>query len=340
MVPQRKGNGVMRKTQSFAARRMIVGLERRIVLVSSVLVAATLVANLAPRVPAIPPDTWDQAFEVIPLPAAPAAVDEHVTVRANSVAKLAAVFQRFGYDLDTVRARGLVPRVYLASLPPDLSEMPDVDERKMTFIQMMLPLVLQVNETIAHDRARIRALRDEFARSHALKPRDAEWLHDISATYGLDQDADFDELLMRADVVPASLAVAQAALESGWGTSRFAHEGKALFGQYVWGAATDGIVPHDREDGKTHKIKAFDSLTDAISAYARNLDVNPAYEGFRKARAAMRAKGLDPDGYELAEQLTNYSELRGAYVKMVRRVIDMNALSRFDDVRLASRRAL
>jgi Bax protein len=335
----------MRKTKSFAARRMVVGLERRIVLVSAVLVAATLVANLAPRVPMVPSATWDQAFEVIPLPAPPTVVasstpDEHVTVRANSVAKLVAVFQRFGYDLDTVRARGQVPRVYLATLPPDLPDMPDVDERKLTFIQMMLPLVLKVNETISHDRARILELRDQFARHRELKPRDAEWLHDISATYGLDQDADFDELLLRVDVVPTSLAVAQAAIESGWGTSRFAHEGKALFGQYVWGASSDGLVPHDREDGKTHKIKAFDSLADAIKAYALNLDVNPAYEGFRKARAAMRAKGLDLDGYDLAAQLVNYSELRGAYVKSVRRVIDMNSLSQFDDVRLASRRAL
>lgn len=327
--------------KSFAARRVIVGLERRVVLVSAVMVAATLVANLAPRVPAIPPDTWDQAFEVIPLPAAPpppapVASDEHVTVRASSVAKLAAVFQRFGYDLDTVRAGGLVPRVYLATLPPDLPDMPDSDVRKLTFIQMVLPLVLHVNETIAHDRDRIRNLREEFVRAHRLKDGDAAWLHGVSVGYGLDQDADFDELLRRVDVVPPSLAVAQAALESGWGTSRIAHEGKALFGQYT----IDGQGPAQSEEAKNYRVKYFATLTDAVKSYTANLNTNAAYEQFRKARAVMRAQGVDPDGYDLAKEIVNYSERRGAYVKEIRRLIDINALSRFDDVRLATRRAL
>jgi len=324
---------------STAARRVIVGLERRAVVVSAVLVAATLVANLAPRMPTISPDIWDEAFERIPLPAAPQTADEAVTVRGVSMAKLTAMFQRYGYDLDTVRAQGLVPRVYLATLPPDLPNMPDTDERKLAFIKMVLPLVLHVNESIAQDRTRILSLRDQFARTKGLRESDADWLHNVATAYGLDQDADFDELLRRVDVVPTSLAVAQAAIESGWGTSRYAHEGKALFGQYMWGGGS-GMVPRDREDGKNHKVKSFGSLADAVKAYTFNLNANPAYEGFRKARAAMRAKDVDPDGYDLAETISNYSELRGAYVKAVRRVIDMNQLSRFDDVRLSSRLAL
>jgi Bax protein len=229
-----------------------------------------------------------------------------------------------------------VPRVYLATLPADLPDMPDSDERKLTFIQMMLPLVLHVNETISHDRARIGQLRDQFNRSHMLKPKDAEWLREISASYGLDQDADFDELLRRVDVVPPSLAVAQAALESGWGTSRIAHAGKALFGQYT----PDGQGPAQSDDLKNYRVKYFSTLTDAVQSYATNLNTNAAYENFRKARAKMRAQGLDPDGYDLAKQIVNYSERRGEYVKAVRKLIDMNALSQFDDVRLASRRAL
>jgi len=324
---------------STAARRVIVGLERRVVLVSTVLVAATLVANLAPRVPTISPDLWDEAFERIPLPAAPQVAEETITVRANSMAKLTALFQRYGYDLDSVRAHGLVPRVYLATLPPDLPNMPDTDERKLAFIQMVLPLVLHVNEDIAHDRIRVVTLQREYARTKTLGEGDAEWLRGISAAYGLDQDDDFDELLRRVDVIPTSLAVAQAAIESGWGTSRYAHEGKALFGQYIWGGGA-GMVPRDREDGKTHKVKSFGSLADAVKAYTSNHNVNPAYEGLRKARAAMRIKEIDPDGYDLAETISNYSELRGAYVKAIRRVIDMNQLSRFDDVRLSSHLAL
>jgi len=326
---------------SVAARRVVVGLERRVVLLGAVLLAATGVANFAPRVPPVAPDTWDYAFETIALPApaqtgVPQQPDDHVTVRAGSVAKLTTVFQRFGYDLDTVRARGLVPRVYLAILPPDLADLPDSDERKVTFIKMVLPLVLHVNETIANDRTRILALRTEFQRMGALKNDDAEWLRGLSASYGLDQDADFDELLRRVDVVPPSLAVAQAALESGWGTSRIAHAGKALFGQY----AMNGAGPAQNEEAKNYRVKYFATLSDAVRSYAANLNSHAAYERFRKARAQMRARGVAPDGYDLAAEIVNYSELRGDYVKAVRRLIDINALSRFDDVRLASRQAL
>jgi Bax protein len=290
------------------------------------------------------PETWDHAFETITLPTTPTAPqlgflpqsDDHVTVRPGSVAKLATVFQRFGYDLESVRSHGLVPRVYLAMLPPDLASLPDSDQRKAAFIKTVLPLVLHVNETIAHDRARILALRTEFARARTLKVGDAEWLRGVSSSYGLDQDADFDELLLRVDVVPPSLAVAQAALESGWGTSRIAHEGKALFGQY----AMYGEGPAQGEDAKNYRIKYFATLSDAVRSYATNLNTHAAYERFRKARAKMRSRGVDPDGYDLAAEIVNYSELRGDYVKAVRRLIDINALSRFDDVRLASRQTL
>ena len=130
-------------------------------------------------------------------------------------AGLALAFVGGKHHLDTVRERGLVPRVYLATLPPDLPNMPDTDERKLAFIKMVLPLVLHVNETIAQDRTRIVSLHHQFTRTKALDERDADWLHNIATAYGLDQDADFDELLRRVDVVPTSLAVAQAAIESG-----------------------------------------------------------------------------------------------------------------------------
>lgn len=328
-----------------AVKRVLIGLERRAVLVGSVLMAATMVANFAPRVPtvAFAPDMWDRTVESIPLPAAPPPTPAQPTQaqakkdeNAITVAKLAAMFARYGYTLETVRTEGLVPRVYLATLPPDLPEMPDSDGRKMTFIQMMLPLVLHVNEMIMHDRARVIALRDEFKRTKTLSAEDGGWLRRLASAYALGQDADFDELLRRVDVVPASLAVAQAALESGWGTSRVAHEGKALFGQY----AMAGEGPAQREDAKNYRMRYFATLSDAVKSYAANLNTNLAYDQFRKSRAVMRAKGIEPDGYDLAAELAAYSELRGAYVKSIRKLIDLNELSRFDDVRLASHRSL
>jgi Bax protein len=318
------------------------------------LVAATLVANFAQRVPSLAPHTLDQAFESIPLPDVvpqaghpqqqqPQQQKLHAlqkqtgaSERTITVAKLTAMFERYGYNLETVREQGLVPRVYLAMLPPDLPAMADSDGRKMAFIQTVLPLVLNVNETITHDRARIIALRKEFNQAKKLKEADADWLHRLAAKYGLDQDADFDELLRRVDTVPPSLAVAQAALESGWGTSRVAHEGKALFGQY----GLSGEGPAQSEEAKNYRLRYFATLVDAVKSYAANLNTNAAYEGFRKTRAEMRTKGIEPDGYDLAGEITAYSELRGAYVKAVRRLIDLNALSRFDDVRLVAHHSL
>jgi Bax protein len=333
--------------KAIAAKRVFVGLERRVVLVGSVMVAATLVANFAQRMPTLVPDTATQTYETIPLPAAPAPVAQQSLApqkphkpqsdeRTITVAKLSQMFARYGYDLETVRAEGLVPRLYLATLPPDLPDTSDSDARKITFIQTVLPLVLHVNETIAHDRARIVALRKEFKRTKTLKDEDRAWLVRVASAYSLDQDADFDELLQRVDAVPPSLAVAQAALESGWGTSRVAHEGKALFGQY----GLYGEGPAQSEDAKNYRMRYFATLSDAVKSYAANLNTNAAYERFRKVRAEMRAKGLEPDGYDLAAEITAYSELRGAYVKSIRRLIDLNALSRFDDVRLVAHQSL
>jgi Bax protein len=327
-----------------ALRRTRIGLERRFAVLTAVLMTATLVANMAPRLPTMVADNDvpDARLENIALPAAPPppmTAKTASSLLAASTSKLHDVFKHLGYDLDHVREHGWVPRVFLAALPPDMPKIVDTDERKRVFIKMVLPLVLHVNEMISHDRERILALQQEFKREKTLSIADGTWLRSMATGYGLGEDADFDELLLRVDVIPASLAVAQAAVESGWGTSRYAHEGRALFGQYLFKDG-DGLVPRDREEGKTHKVRSFESLIDAVKAYTANLNTNAAYEGFRKSRAKMRAKNLDPDGYDLAEQLVKYSELRESYVKSLRRIIDSNELGRFDDVRLSSRLAL
>ena len=264
----------------------------------------------------------DVSWESLVLPAAGTPAEKSVTAAATpptSTAKLSDVFQTLGYDLNAVREHGMVPRVFLAALPRDLPAIPDSDARKLVFIKMMLPLVLHVNEMVAHDRDRILSLRKTFARTKTLPAADGEWLRGMAASYGLDGDADFDELLRRVDIVPTSLAVAQAAIESGWGTSRFAHEGNALFGQYTFKDASTGLVPQDREDGKTHKVKSFDTLVDAVKAYATNLNTNAAYEEFRKARAADARQGARPgrlrsrrDAFQLLRAAQGLCEIAAA----------------------------
>ena len=252
---------------------------------------------------------------------------------AGSTGKLQDLFKRIGYELDGVRARGEVPRIFLASLPHDLKKLPRAAQRKVTFIKSTLPLILHVNELIEQERARIVALRDRVRDGYVLAPEDTAWLADTADRYGVDS-LDFDVLLTRVDIVPPSLAIAQAAEESGWGTSRFAREGNALFGQRAYRSHRKGIVPKARAAGKTFRVRAFDHLIDGVKAYAHNLNSHFAYEDFRARRAALRNETGAVDGYMLAGSLVRYSERGADYIKTIRTIMRVNALHLFDSARL------
>ena len=255
------------------------------------------------------------------------------------VASADAVIARFasaGYDLDRVRsARSPVPRLILEALPRDLVDMSSVSAKKRLFIQAVLPIVLQVNEEIATARWRVERLAHGLARGDALPPDDEEWLAAMADIHGVDP-FDMQELLKRMDIVPPSLALAQAALETGWGTSRFAREGNALFGQYTYSAKT-GMVPARRDSDRRHRVRSHDNLLAAVRAYMHNLNSHWAYEDFRRRRAELRRDGGQVSGNALAGELQSYSERRGAYVKSIRRIIRQNRLGDFDRVWLYNR---
>jgi Bax protein len=244
-------------------------------------------------------------------------------------------FPILAYSLDAVREQREVPRVFLASVPPDLREIADNDRRKIAFIKMVLPLVLHVNELIANDRARLLALQDKADAGGELATAEVAWLEDLAQRHGLPR-VDISALLRHVDVIPPSLAVAQAAIESGWGTSRFALEGNALFGQYTY-KADEGLLPRGRDAGKTHRIRAFTFLVDGVKAYAANLNSHPAYAEFRDLRQRLRAARSEPNGYRLAAALTRYSELGEEYVRSLRNIIAANELEPLDEARLAER---
>lgn len=247
---------------------------------------------------------------------------------------IAQMFARIGYRLEMVREHGEVPRVFMANLPRELADIPLPEQRKVMFIKTALPLILHVNELIALDRERIVSLRDRSAAGFLLSPEDEGWLKRKADEYGL-EGVDFAELLVRVDVVPPSLALAQSAEESGWGTSRFAREGNALFGQRVW-QEDAGIVPLDRATGERFRVAAFDHLVDGVKSYARNLNSHPAYEKFRSLRASQRQDD-SIDGYSLAGMLIRYSERGQSYVRTLRAIIRANGLHVFDRARLGDR---
>lgn len=239
--------------------------------------------------------------------------------------------------LDRVRAgTQAVPRRFALRLPAGLTDTVSVDGRKRQFLAAVLPLVLQANERILADRARAQALLDRQASGIALSAEGRSWLAGLMARYGLSEgDAGFDGLLARVDAVPPSLALAQAALESGWGTSRFAQDGNALFGQRTWRTG-QGMVPQARDTGRQFEVKAFETPLQSVEAYMLNLNSHAAYEALRRQRAAARRQGRPSSGLALAAGLERYSEIGLDYVEKLRALIRGNRLEDFDRARLAA----
>ncbi len=279
------------------------------------------------------------------LPIAPVVVEAaplqsagHLVLAANGLSGLDSdSFDRLlsltGYQVDAAReGESAVPRVYAAAMPVDMATIESSDERKRIFIKLMLPLVLDANERLLMDRAHLLYLAALEDSGQSPSFTDRRWLATMYEAYGV-EPGERDELLARVDVIPPSMMLAQAAQETGWGTSRFVHEGNALFGQRIWEAGA-GMVPDARASGQSHEVRAFDGLRDSVFAYMVNLNSHAAYEPFRDMRAFYRETGRSLDGYLMATGLDGYSEEGQAYVNKIRAIIRSNDLTDFDSARL------
>ena len=273
------------------------------------------------------------ATAAIQLPLPKPAVKPSRSGPLASVAALDAHFERLDYDLADLRKPGNhVPRVYLDKLPDDIAEEQSVKMRKRVFIKSILPVVLRVNEDILAARKKLQHLRDILDSGMSLTEEQRDWLYQMAERYETDP-YDWDAFMARVDIVPPSLAIAQAAEESGWGTSRFAREGNALFGQYTY-KASNGMLPEERANGRRHLIRAYSSLIEGVRSYIHNLNYHRAYKEFRAARKWLRNHDKTIDGHALAGELTRYSERGAAYVKTLRRIMRANELSTLDRARL------
>lgn len=256
-----------------------------------------------------------------------------VILPRTSMANVSKALVELDYDLDRIRDVGeTVPRLLLTALPVDFSSVSPVDVRKEFFILMVLPISLLVNERILAQRRILEILRMCIDRGVPWRPEAAAWVQTVAELY--DEDPEIEPLLARVDAIPPSLFLAQAAIESGWGTSRFAHDGNALFGEHTQ-KADRGLLPSERPVDWGTRVRQFEHVIESVVSYARNLNTHPAYQGFRARRAALRANGQALDGYTLAGELARYSVRRHAYVREVRAIIQANRLSDFDDVELA-----
>ena len=248
------------------------------------------------------------------------------TVRL-SAATIEQLFKETNYFLEDVRKTKLVKPVSLSLLPNEMKMIENIKKRKNLFIQIILPLILEENDIIRLDRKKLFSMLNRSKNTNAEK----KWLDDKFKQYGV-VNKDLSTLKIRMDVIPTSLAIAQAAKETGWGTSRFALEGNALFGQWTW--TGEGIKPADADSETKHKVMKFKILKSSIRAYQRNLNTHSGYKKFRMVRADLRDNDQKLDSLILADYLDKYAATGNEYIVILKKIIEQNNLTDFDDVKL------
>ena len=239
------------------------------------------------------------------------------------------LFKDVEYDLGKVRTQKLVKPIYFTQFPRDLDALQSTKLKKETFIKIVLPLIVAENERILADRKKILVLLEKKFTTDLEK----QWIRQKLLEYKV-KKGDLKELVVRMDIIPTSIALAQAAKESGWGTSRFALEGNAIFGQWTWSG--QGIAPLDRESNKNHKILKFPILRASVKAYQNNLNTHKSYTKFRQKRSSLRDKNKKIKGLELTETLNNYAQTGSEYTKILNQIIKQNRLTDFEPVRLVN----
>ena len=244
-----------------------------------------------------------------------------------SAATIEELFKSTNYNLEDVRKNKLVKPISLTLLPKEIKKIENTKKRKNLFIQIILPLVIKENNNIKFDRIKLFSILNKSKNTKKEK----NWINLKFKQYGV-VNKDLSTLKIRMDEVPISMAIAQAAKETGWGTSRFAQEGNALFGQWTWSG--EGIKPSDADDDSTHKVMKFNILQASVRAYQRNLNTHSSYKDFRIARAELRDRGQKLDSMLLSEHLVKYAETGKQYVKILQQIIRQNNLTDFDDAKL------
>jgi len=261
---------------------------------------------------------FDDIFELEKLPSS------SVRLSASTLEQL---FKDEKYNLSDVRKNKIVKPITIGLLPKEIKKIESTKKRKDLFIKIVLPLVLEENNRIKLDRKRLFVILNKNNNTKSEK----EWLKKKFKQYGV-LNNDLSTLKIRMDEIPVSLAIAQAAKETGWGTSRFALEGNALFGQWTW--TGEGIKPAGADSDTTHKVMKFKVLKASVRAYQRNLNTHSSYKKFRKARAIQRDNEEILNSIELVKYLNKYAETGEEYTKVLKKIIEQNSLKDFDDAKM------
>jgi len=241
--------------------------------------------------------------------------------------EIASLFKEVNYNLKDVRDTKLVKPIDIGLLPNEIKSIGNTKKRKDMFIKIVLPLIVKENNKIRVDRNRLFTILNKNSNTDIEK----KWLEKKYKQYGVRKN-DLSTLKVRMDEIPVSLAIAQAAKETGWGTSRFALKGNALFGQWTWSG--EGLKPKNADEGKDHKVMKFNSLQLSVRAYLRNLNTHSTYKNLRKARTELRNQNKPLDSLILSKHLDKYAETGSQYIEVLQKIIEQNNLKDFDEARL------
>ena len=254
--------------------------------------------------------------------------EENINTPRLSASTIEELFNQNKYDLKKVKKTKLVNiGNKIHRLPKELKNIESTKKRKELFIKIVLPLIIEENTRIKLDRKKLFVILNKSNNSNS----DKKWLKEKFKQYGV-KNNDLATLKIRMDEIPVSLAIAQAAKETGWGSSRFAQEGNALFGQWTWSG--DGIKPAAVDKDAKHKVARFKVLKASVKAYQRNLNTHSSYKKFRKERAIQRDNDGKLNSLELVKYLDKYAETGVEYTKILKKIIKQNYLTEFDDVKI------
>jgi Bax protein len=242
-----------------------------------------------------------------------------------SARTIISLFEEENYNLKDIRQGKAVDQVFLSKLPTGIANIDNIGDRKKLFIKVILPLVIYENNKILEDRNYLHQISSE----KILSEQETIWLDKKFKEYKV-KTSEIKDLKQRMDVIPPSLAIAQAAYETGWGTSRFAMEGNSLYGARTWKKGK-GIVPNDRAEEQKFEVLRFKIIRASISSYKKNLNTHKSYSEFRKARAIQRKEKNRVFGLELSQYLNKYSEIGDIYVQRLKKIIKQNSLTDFDE---------
>ena len=241
------------------------------------------------------------------------------------------------YDLEKVSYTKEVPNFFVSNIPQDIALLDDSNIRKKVFISIVLPLIVRENQGIELQRNKLQKIYDNLKISKTLSVEENIWLINLAAKYSIPTQKIHkikivQNLLKHVDIIPNSIAIAQAAKESGWGTSRFALEGNALYGQWTYNSNI-GLLPIERNEGDSHFVRSFVDLRESVVSYMENINSHSAYESFRNKRAQYRNNNIGLDPSDLVRELAPYAELPN-YTDILKKIIDSNKLYNFDNVNL------